>query len=228
MAASHAIVPFSSLVIAQKVADGTQTRPQSVTAMHVLTIIDHPDPDSLTHAIAQRFADGVVKAGHTSEIGDLHAEGFSPIWSKADIPVDADNPPPADVLEQQARIERCDALCLVFPLFWWGMPAMLKGWVDRVWTYGWAYDDVDDPYSSLQRKRSCVMLIPCGASPQVMAPHGYPGAMNRLWDRGMLGYFGMGNTRIEFLHGSQGSAGRRASLLETAYQAGLAITAPQQ
>ena len=194
--------------------------------MHILTIIDHPDPNSLTHAIAARFNEGAAQAGHTHETGDLHAEGFSPIWSMVDIPVDADNPPPSDVRQEQARIERCDALCMVFPLFWWGMPAMLKGWVDRVWTYGWAYDDVDDPYSSLQRKRSCVMLIPCGASPQVMAPHGYPGALNRIWDRGTLGYFGMENTRIQLLHGSMGSDARRAGLLDTAYQAGQQIPAP--
>ena len=192
--------------------------------MHILTILSHPDPNSFSHAIAARFNEGATQAGHTVETGDLHAEGFSPVWSMADIPVDAENPPPPDVQQEQARIERCDALCMIFPLFWWGMPAMLKGWVDRVWTYGWAYDDVDDPYSSLQRKRSCVMLIPAGASPQAMAPHGYPGALNRIWDRGTLGYFGMSNTRIELLHGSMGSAARRAGLLDIAHKAGVEIT----
>lgn len=227
MAAWLITVSLSPLANVRVLADAVESHIQIGQQMHVLTIIDHPDPDSLTHAIAHRFADGVGQAGHSSEIGDLHAEGFSPVWSKADIPVDADNPPPADVLEQQARIDRCDALCLVFPLFWWGMPGMLKGWVDRVWTYGWAYDDVDDPYSSLQRPRSCVMLIPCGASPQAMAPHGYPGAMSKIWDRGTLGYFGMRNTQIQFLHGSQGSDARRANLLDTAYQAGLEISEPK-
>ncbi|MEL6998565.1 MAG: NAD(P)H-dependent oxidoreductase [Pseudomonadota bacterium] len=195
--------------------------------MHILTVLDHPNPNSFTHAIAARFGEGAAEAGHTTELADLHAEGFSPAWSMADIEADAGAGLPKDVSSEQVRIERCDALCLVFPLFWWGMPAMLKGWVDRVWTYGWAYDDVDDPSRSLQPKRTCVMLVPAGASPQSMAPHGYPGAMDRIWTTGTLGYFGMSDARVHLLHGSQGSDARRAVLLDTAYQAGLTIAAAQ-
>lgn len=194
--------------------------------MHVLTVIDHPDTGSLTHAVAARFTEGALKAGHTTETADLHAEGFSPVWSLADMAQFEDRPMPEDVLAEQARIERCDALCLVFPLFWWGMPAMLKGWVDRVWSQGWAYDDVDDPDRSLLRDRTCVMLVPCGASPQSMAPNGYPGAIDKLWRTGTLGYFGMKDKRIHLLHGSHGSDARRVALLETAYGAGLGIGVP--
>ena len=46
--------------------------------MHVLTIVDHPNPASLSHAVAKRFLEGVIEAGHTTELGDLHAEGFDP------------------------------------------------------------------------------------------------------------------------------------------------------
>ena len=195
--------------------------------MHVLTVIDHPDPNSLTHAIAARFGAGAQEAGHTTETADLHAEGFSPVWSMADMAQFEDQPMPEDVLAEQARIERCDALALVFPLFWWGMPAMLKGWIDRVWSQGWAYDDVDDPNRSLLRSRTCVMLVPCGASPQSMAPNGYTGAIDRLWRIGTLGYFGMTDKRIHLLHGSHGSDARRAALLETAFRAGLSVGEPQ-
>ena len=194
--------------------------------MHILTVIDHPDPNSLTHAVAARFTNGVLDAGHTSETADLHAEGFSPVWSMADMAQFEGQPMPADILAEQARVERCDALCLVFPLFWWAMPAMLKGWVDRVWSQGWAYDDVDDPNRSLQRSRTCVMLVPSGASPQSMAPNGYPGAIDRLWRIGTLGYLGMTDKRIHLLHGSHGSDARRSALLETAFRAGLTVGDP--
>ena len=194
--------------------------------MHVLTVIDHPKSTSFTHAIAERFGEGAREAGHTTETADLHAEGFNPAWSLLDIDVGETQPAPEGVLAEQARIERCDALALVFPLFWWGMPAMLKGWVDRVWTYGWAYDDVDDPNRSLQPARSCVMLVPCGASPQSMAPHGYPGAMSKIWDTGTLGYFGMTDTQIHLLHGSHGSDERRSGLLDTTFRAGRDLKPP--
>ena len=191
--------------------------------MHVLTVLSHPDPASLSHAVAARFNAGAEAAGHSVETADLHAEGFDPRWQMEDLAQFEDRPMPDDVLTEQARIDRCDALCMVFPLFWWGMPAMLKGWVDRVWSQGWAYDDVDDPNRSLLRPRTCVMLIPAGASPQSMAPYGYGPAMDTIWRTGTLGYFGMTEKRIHLLHGSHGSDARRAGHLETAYEAGYSI-----
>lgn len=53
--------------------------------MHVLTILDHPDPTSFSAAIARRFNAGAKAAGHTVELADLHTEGFDPRWRMADI-----------------------------------------------------------------------------------------------------------------------------------------------
>ena len=109
--------------------------------MHVLTVLDHPNPNSFSHAVAAQFTAGAEEAGHTTELGDLHAEGFDPLWNM----IDANDGITPQIAGERARIERADAICLVFPLFWWGMPSMMKGWVDRVWGWGWAYDQLDDP-----------------------------------------------------------------------------------
>lgn len=82
--------------------------------------------------------DGAKAAGHTTEFADLHAEEFDPRWTVADIDGDSASAPLADIRSEQERISRSDAICLAFPLFWWGMPSMMKGWVDRVWSWGWA------------------------------------------------------------------------------------------
>ncbi len=194
--------------------------------MRVLAILCHHRRDSFSHAVAGRFAEGCREAGHTVEIADLHAEGFNPVWQAEDDAQFGDGPMPSDILAEQARIERCDALALIFPLWWWGMPAMLKGWVDRVWSWGWAYDQTDDPDRSLLRDRTCVMLIPAGASPMTMAPYGYQQAMDAIWRTGTLGYFGMNDKRIHILHGSGGLEARRQGHLETAHTAGLTIGKP--
>lgn len=188
--------------------------------MHVLTVLSHPDPASFSHAIASRFMDGALEAGHTTELADLHAEGFDPRWSMPDLAQFDDLPMPDDVLAEQARIERCDALAMIFPLFWWGMPAMLKGWIDRVFSWGWAYDQVDDPDVSLLRSRIGVMLVPAGASPRSMAPHGYDTALDAIWRVGTMGYLGLTDRRIHILHGATGSEDRREGLLARACQAG--------
>ena len=195
--------------------------------MHVLTILDQPNPASFSHAVAARFMDGVKAAGHTAELADLHAEGFHPVWQMADFEADFENSPdaaPGDVRAEQARIERADALAMVFPLWWWGMPSMLKGWMDRVFAWGWAYDQLDDPTpaGSMLRERPCVLLVPAGAAPDEMEAKGYRRSIETLWLEGTLGYFGL-RTELRLLYGSTGKPFRREAHLETAYRAGLDI-----
>lgn len=188
--------------------------------MHVLTILDHPNPASFSAAVAQQFMTGANAAGHTVELADLHAEEFDPRWSTPDSE-DA-----TAIRQEQDRIDRADAICLVFPLYWWGMPAMMKGWVDRVWTWGWAYDQLDDPDLSLQRPRTGVLLVPAGARSDEIAEAGYLDAMETAWIKGTFGYFGLSPCKLELLCGSTGSAERRKALLEQSYQTGLHLAAP--
>ncbi|WP_204303797.1 NAD(P)H-dependent oxidoreductase, partial [Stenotrophomonas maltophilia] len=72
--------------------------------------------------------------------------------------------PPADVLAKQARIDRADTLVLVYPIYWWSMPALLKGWIDRVFSNGWAFDYSigGDLRKKLQRLR--VVLVGVGGA----------------------------------------------------------------
>ncbi|MDF1777583.1 MAG: NAD(P)H-dependent oxidoreductase [Rhizobiaceae bacterium] len=195
--------------------------------MHVLTVLDHPDPASFSASVAQQFVNGARAAGHSVELADLHAEGFDPRWTMADMEGEGDAATPADVAKEQERIARADAICLVFPLFWWGMPSMTKGWVDRVWSWGWAYDQLDDPDQSLQRFRSGVLLIPAGARSDEMDDAGYLSALETAWMKGTFGYFGFSPRRLEVLCGSTGSSKRRQALLERSYQVGLDLAPPR-
>lgn len=194
--------------------------------MHVLTILDHPDPQSFSGAVARQFMAGAEAAGHSTELADLHAEGFDPRWSMADVTANDGGKAPPDVLAEQARIARADAICLVFPLFWWGMPAVTKGWVDRVWSWGWAYDQLDDPDISLQRPRSGVLLVPAGARSDEMTEKGYQDALETAWIEGTFGYFGFSPRKLEVLYGATGSLERRQSLLERSYQTGYTLPEP--
>jgi len=194
--------------------------------MHVLTVLDHPDPTSFSHAVARRFNAGAEAAGHSTELADLNAEGFDPRWSMADIEGDNSGQAPPDVRAEQERIARADAIGLVFPLFWWGMPAVMKGWVDRVWSWGWAYDQLEDPEISLQRARTGVLLVPAGARSDEMEEEGYTQALETAWMRGTFGYFGFARRDLVLLQGSKGSEARRKALLERAYQAGVSLEAP--
>ncbi|WP_171207265.1 MULTISPECIES: NAD(P)H-dependent oxidoreductase [unclassified Ruegeria] len=196
--------------------------------MHVLAVLDHPDPNSFTAAAVASFTKGALAAGHSTEIADLHAEGFNPLWSMGDIANDTGSTPPKDIVAEQQRIARADAICLAFPLFWWGMPSMMKGWVDRVWSWGWAYDQLDDPEQSKQRARTGLLLVPAGARSDEMEAAGYVEALDTIWRKGTFGYFGFSPRRVEFLNGSTGSQPRRQALLDRCFEVGHSLPSPSK
>lgn len=158
--------------------------------MHALIVVAHPDPRSLTHAVAARLAEGVVGSGHSAEIADIMAEGFDPRFNATDHAVHLKQAAPsADVLAEQARIDRADALVLVYPVYWWSMPGLLKGWIDRVFANGWAYDEI--PGGKLEKKlgRLPVHLVALGgAGPRTYERHGYFSAMKTQIDHGIFDF----------------------------------------
>ena len=105
---------------------------------------------------------GLEEAGHEVEIADLYRESFQPLLVPQDYAQWEDRPMPPEVLREQARVERCEGIALVFPIWWWSMPAILKGWFDRVFSAGWAYAEDYDPEGSLLPGRKFVVICPAG------------------------------------------------------------------
>ncbi|CAN7294881.1 NAD(P)H-dependent oxidoreductase [Aminobacter sp. LjRoot7] len=160
--------------------------------MHALIVVAHPDPKSLSHGIAAQIAEGVMLAGHTFEIADIAAEGFDPRYTATDLAVHRrEVAPAADVAAEQARIDGADTLVLVYPVYWWSMPALLKGWIDRVFANGWAYDEGAgiEPVKRLRHLKMHLVAIG-GATTRTYARHGYFGAMKTQIDHGIFDYVG--------------------------------------
>lgn len=162
--------------------------------MHALIVVAHHDPQSLTHSLARQIAEGVSAADsdHSFEIADLWAQGFDPRFGAADLAVHhREAPPPADVAAEQARIDRADALVLVYPVYWWSMPALLKGWIDRVFANGWAFDFSAQAKLEKKLRHLRVHLVGVGgADAGTYARHGYADAMKTQIDHGIFDYCG--------------------------------------
>ncbi len=162
--------------------------------MHTLIVISHPDPHSLTHAVAAEVARGITQAhpDTTVEVADLSREGFDPRFTRADLDGHHRRQPfPADVLAEQARLDRADAVVLVFPVYWWSMPAQLKGWIDRVFSNGWAYDDDADGGVLKKLGRLKVHLLGLGgADDRTWRKRGYDAAMKTQIETGIFDYCG--------------------------------------
>lgn len=161
--------------------------------MHTLIVTSHPDPGALTHAVARRIADGIAgTSGATIEMADLAAERFDPRFTQDDLKGHHRQAPfSADVLAEQARLDRADALVLVFPVYWWSMPALMKGWIDRVFTGGWAYDDSSGQGVLKKLGHLPVHLVGLGgADERTWQKRGYTEAMKTQIDTGIFDYCG--------------------------------------
>jgi NAD(P)H dehydrogenase (quinone) len=108
--------------------------------MRVLLIHCHPRAESFSAALRDTARQALEAAGHQVECRDLYAEGFSPALNSTehrDYLDPASNP--SDVADHVASLQRAEALLLVYPTWWYGLPAMLKGWFDRIWAPGIAF-----------------------------------------------------------------------------------------
>jgi NAD(P)H dehydrogenase (quinone) len=190
--------------------------------MHVLTVLDHPTPECFSAGAARRFIAGLKAAGHTAELADLHAAAFNPLWSLADI----DAAGAEDVAQEQSRIARADAICLVFPLYWWGMAAKMKGWIDRVWLPTHATNSNSAPKGAATALPSGLMLVPAGVRGNRTERKGHAPALDTGWMMGAAGEFGALPQRLELLIGSSASEARRDMLLQRCFEIGHTLPAP--
>lgn len=113
--------------------------------MKCLVVIAHPLGDSLCHALARSVIEALTAVGHEVQIEDLYQSGFAPALTLGERK--RYYAPPFDSAAVQSEISRllaAEALVLVFPTWWFGFPAILKGWFDRVWAPGLAYDHASD------------------------------------------------------------------------------------
>lgn len=109
--------------------------------MHALVVVTHPNRDSFTHACADAAVSGLRRAGHTVEVLDLYAMGFSPAMTEAERHAyHSDEPIVHPHIEQSAAaIRAAQMLVFVYPTWWSGLPAMLKGWLEKSMVPGVAF-----------------------------------------------------------------------------------------
>jgi putative NADPH-quinone reductase len=106
--------------------------------MRAVVIVAHPDPQSLSHAITQRVVAGLTASGHDVVVHDLYAERFAAAMSPAEREAYHGDQPVLDplVAAHIADITAAHTLVYVYPTWWSGLPAILKGWFERVMVPG--------------------------------------------------------------------------------------------
>jgi NAD(P)H dehydrogenase (quinone) len=163
--------------------------------MNVLIVYAHPAANSLNGALKDYAVQHLQAAGHAVQVSDLYAMQWQPM-------LEADEAIGPEILAEQEKLLWADTVIFQFPLWWFSMPAVMKGWVERVFTYGFGYgigehSDVrwGDRYGegTLAGKRA-MLMVTAGGWESHYSPRGINGAVDDLLfpiHHGILYYPGM-------------------------------------
>lgn len=174
-----------------------------LACVNTLIVTANPDQESLTAKIAYQL-EAALRPG-TVVVADLAAEGFDPRFSPGDRETyrgKTDALP--DVVREQRRIDAADHLVLIFPIYWWSMPALMKGWIDRVFIAGWAFDL--DPAGGTRRNLDGLtvhLLAVAGDSAGTFERHGYEQAFRTMIEHGIVDYCGAQRGSVAFVYDSE-------------------------
>lgn len=167
--------------------------------MKHLVVTAHPAEDSFTMGLTHAYADELEKLGHSQQICDLYRMEFDPVLTAHELlPVSADNPVSADITQRQGDIRAADVLTVIYPLWWLTMPAMMKGYIDRVFARGFAYDSKNGVVHGLLGGKRAVLITVSGAPLQLLVKSGGWNAVQLLQDIHV--FRSAGFTLLEHLH----------------------------
>ncbi len=177
--------------------------------MRVLIVHAHPDNKSFNAALTQSAIEQLTADGHDVQLSDLYAMKFKAVLDEDDfeqrnnveqfhvaheqtyaVEVGAQA---ADVTAEQEKVMWADLIIFQFPLWWFGMPAILKGWVDRVWARGFAYYTGRKYDTGMLRGKLGLICVTTGTSADTYAPDGIDGSLfDTLWpiNNGVFRYTG--------------------------------------
>jgi NAD(P)H dehydrogenase (quinone) len=154
-------------------------------------ILAHPKPDSFCAAIARACVDALTGLGHTAVSRDLYALDFDPRLKAEELPTATGARPAADVVAERAVLADADSLIFVYPFWFNAPPAMLKGYVDRVFGMGFGYMPGPAGLEPLLGGKSLISLSTSGAPDQWVKDTGALKALMTVFDLHLAGVCGL-------------------------------------
>ena len=169
--------------------------------MRHFVLYAHPDPRSFCHAILDTVVETLRGKGHEVRVSDLYAQGFDPILKGSDFEALQAGKTPPDVKAEQDNVTWAEVITVVHPVWWTNMPAMLKGYIDRVLTLGFAYAFGPEGPKGLLGNRKVVIFSTQGALNEVYDASGVTDAMKKASDIGIYSFCGMEVLEHKFFGG---------------------------
>lgn len=178
--------------------------------MKILIVYAHPEPQSFNAALKNLAVEVLQGAGHEVQVSDLYTLGFDPAGGPVDF-IERDNPQffhyqreqihatESDLFVRELKAEMdklvwADFVIFQFPLWWFSLPAILKGWVDRVFAMGFSYGPQERHATGIFRGKRAMLSFTTGGPPASYVPGGPNGDIDELLRHiqyGMFHFVGM-------------------------------------
>ena len=177
--------------------------------MKFLFVLAHPEPASFTSSLARHGMQALEEASHSVELSDLYAIGFDPVSDRRNFTstgnadrsdqqfeerLASDTFGYSDELQREMdKLAACDVLIFQFPIWWLGMPAIMKGWIDRVFAIGRAYGGGRWFDRGMMRGKRAMLAVTIGGTDQAYSPDGIYGPVEdvlRPINHGILAFCG--------------------------------------
>jgi NAD(P)H dehydrogenase (quinone) len=134
--------------------------------MNALLVYAHPNPQSFNAALAKAIEEEIIANGGQIKVKDLYAIHWDPVLSMKDLQGIYSGTMPEDVKQEQADVAWADLVIMLAPVWWYSIPAILKGYIDRVFSFGFAYKYTATGPLGLLKGKKGLFITTSGANRQ--------------------------------------------------------------
>ena len=160
--------------------------------MKHLVVYNHPNPKSFCYAVKETVVESAEKLGHDVQVRDLYALNFDPVLAPEDFEAMQKGTSRADVQAEQEAVTWADHITFVYPIWWTGLPARMKGYIDRVYSHGFAYGF--GPKGQLDQKlkgKTALIFNTSGTPSEIYEKSGMHDALKQTSDQGIFVFCGV-------------------------------------
>lgn len=182
-----------------------------------LIVFCHPNERSLSAAYRDEILQFTEDTGNNGLVRNLYGLGFHPVLSAEDLRAIDRGDIPDDIRIEQDYIRGADLITLIYPIWWTGMPALMKGYIDRVFSKGFAYEITScGEVQGLLTGKKVLILNNFGQTYNYYEQIGMLSALKKTSDEGIFNFCGMEVVGHHFFgHLDQASKEERAAHIKT-------------
>jgi len=179
-----------------------------------LIVYTHPNPQSFNFAITKTVEETLVQKGHQVKVRDLYAEPFKAVLDAADFESFAKGIIPDDIKREQELLTWAEHLVFIYPIWWYDRPALLKGWIDRVFSHGFAYQYGPSGVKGLLKQKKALVIQTAGNTEAELQEDNIIEIVQRPMTEGTLEFCGIPDVQVRtFAAISKTDLSRNAAML---------------